>query len=83
MEFISERVFGKYSKMKILGLKWSNFEAFLRHSTLKTGNFFKKNVMVAYVHIVYYTCQFSEESKGGGWNPPTPDLAVPKKAWSC
>ena len=35
-------------------------------STLKTENFFKKNVMVAYVHIEYSTYQFSEESKGGG-----------------
>ena len=28
--------------------------------------------MVAYVHIEYSTQQFSEESKGGGWNPPPP-----------
>ena len=26
--------------------------------------------MVAYVHIEYSSYQFSEESKGGGWNPP-------------
>ena len=28
--------------------------------------------MVAYVHIEYSTYQFSEESKGGGWNPTPP-----------
>ena len=28
--------------------------------------------MVAYVHIEYSACQFSEESNGGGWNPPHP-----------
>ena len=28
--------------------------------------------MVAYVHIEYSTCQFSEESKGGGIQPPHP-----------
>ena len=25
--------------------------------------------MLAYVHMEYSTYQFSEESKGGGWNP--------------
>ena len=34
------------------------------------------------VHIEYSTYQFSEESKGGGRNPPPSlVLAVPKKAW--
>ena len=28
--------------------------------------------MVVYVHIQYSTYQFSEESKGGGWNPTLP-----------
>ena len=51
MEFISEGVFGKYSKMKILVLtflkkvKKSNFEAFFRPSTLKNESF-KKNLRV-------------------------------------
>ena len=39
------------------------------------------NLIVEYVHIEYSTYQFSEESKGG-WNPTSPVLAVPKKAWS-
>ena len=61
--------------MKILVLtflKRSNFEAFFRPSTLKTEIFFQQNLMVAYVHIEYSTCQFSEESEERV-------LAVPKK----
>ena len=42
------------------------FEALIRPSTLKAEIFFKKKLMVAYVHIDYFTYQFSEESKGGG-----------------
>ena len=41
----------------------------------------QKNLMVAYVHIEYFSYQFSEESKGGGIHPP-PVLTVPKNAWS-
>ena len=61
--------------MKILVLtilKRTIFEAFFRPSTLKTEKLFKKNLMVAYVHIEYSTYQFSEESKGGGGGESTP-----------
>ena len=40
------------------------FEALFRPSTLKTEIFFKTNLMVAYVHIDYFTYQSLEESKG-------------------
>ena len=36
VEFIYKGIFGKYSKMKILGLKRSNLYAFFRPSALKT-----------------------------------------------
>ena len=50
MEFISEEIFGKYSKIKIVVLKWSNFKAFLRPSSLKTI-FCKQKFKVGYVCI--------------------------------
>ena len=40
---------------------------------------FSKHLMVAFVHTLYSTYQFSEESKGGGGNPSPPVLVVPKK----
>ena len=52
VEFISEVIFGKYSKMKILVLKFlkkANFEAISRPSTLKTESFFNKYSRVGYV----------------------------------
>ena len=42
VEFISEGIFGKCSKIKIFFLR-SNFDAFFRPSNLKTENLLKKN----------------------------------------
>ena len=36
--------------------------------------YFKKNLIVAYVHMEYSTYQFPEESKGGGIPPPPPPV---------
>ena len=78
MEFISEGIFEKYSKMKILVFEIFEKGQILRPlsglAPLKLKIFSKKNLMVAYVHIECSTYQFSEESKGGAV------LAVPTKA---
>ena len=64
MEFISEGIFEKYSKMKILVFEiFEKGQILMPFSGLAPSKL--KTLMVAYVHIEYSTYQFSEESKGG------------------
>ena len=65
VEFIFEELFGNIQN-EDLGVEIFYNGQILRPSTLKTDIFFKKNLMVAYVHVEYSTCQLSEKSRGGG-----------------
>ena len=67
MEFISEGIFEKYSKMKILV-----FEIFEKGQILRPFSglapsklkFFQKNLMAAYVHISILPTNFQKNRRG-------------------
>ena len=71
VEFISEGIFGKYSKR-------SNFDAFFRPSTLKTKSFFRKKLRVGYVYKEESFDTIFNMGYGGTYRTPPHALCVGK-----
>jgi len=76
LEFISEGIFDKYSKIKILVFeifeKGQIFRPFFWPSTLKTKTFTKKINGSICAYRVFHLPIFRRIEGGWGWNPPSP-----------